>query len=411
MGRDETKMTSQPYRLAVYHNQRAGGARRVVHGQIKQLHARGYQIDLFSLSMAQSDFMPLSPYAEHEFVFNYDMPALFKQRIPFITPYLHAYQIITGLRRMESVLKEIASMIDQREYNAVLVHDCPYSFIPPILKYLHTPSLLYVHSMPYRLYDPDSPTHSLIERIKANYYYLARRYVADYRHRLESENLKAASLVLANSFFTKELLYQRYGVMGRTLHPGVDVELFHPLGKGYHDSVLSVGSLHWMKGHRLVIEAVAQIPESIRPRVLIATTDANDAEATLLQALASNGGVNLEITQIQDDARLVEVYNQAVCVVCGFFVEPFGLVPLEAMACGTPVVAVCEGGLRESVIDGVNGLLVERDIDDFSEAIQRLIVDPQLRRELGTKGAEIVRERWSWYYVNNKLERFLQIVI
>ena len=57
----------------------------------------------------------------------------------------------------------------------------------------------------------------------------------------------------------------------------------------------------------------------------------------------------------------MDLYNSAKAVVYAPMMEPFGLVAIEAMACGTPVVGVKEGGLRESIIDGHNGLLIDRD--------------------------------------------------
>ena len=82
--------------------------------------------------------------------------------------------------------------------------------------------------------------------------------------------------------------------------------------------------------------------------------------------------------------------------------EPFGLAPLEASACGLPVVAVAEGGVRESVIDGLNGLLVQHQPEAIAHAIQRLVQDKNLAAQLSENGSKIVEEKWS---VNSAVER------
>jgi glycosyltransferase involved in cell wall biosynthesis len=87
--------------------------------------------------------------------------------------------------------------------------------------------------------------------------------------------------------------------------------------------------------------------------------------------------------------------------------EPFGLAPLEANACGLPVVAVAEGGLRETIIDGVNGFLVQHQPQMMADAIQRLAHDKDLAAQLGKNGSRIVQEKWSVNAAVERLERQL----
>ena len=88
--------------------------------------------------------------------------------------------------------------------------------------------------------------------------------------------------------------------------------------------------------------------------------------------------------------------------------ESFGIPPLEAMAAGLPVVAARAGGVVETVVDGVTGLLVEReDPDALAEALVRLIRDPELRRTLGEAGRRRAAEIFSWSSIAEELERVL----
>jgi glycosyltransferase involved in cell wall biosynthesis len=87
--------------------------------------------------------------------------------------------------------------------------------------------------------------------------------------------------------------------------------------------------------------------------------------------------------------------------------EPFGLVPLEAMACGTPVVGVQEGGVQESILHKHTGLLVDRDPVQFAAAVQNLLSNPALASEYGRNGREHVLRHWTWDQSVAALEDFL----
>ena len=77
--------------------------------------------------------------------------------------------------------------------------------------------------------------------------------------------------------------------------------------------------------------------------------------------------------------------------------EPFGIVPLEAMGCGVPVVASAVGGLVDTVVDGLTGRFVPpRDAASASAVIEELLRRPHLLREMGMEGTRRVRRRYSW---------------
>ncbi len=104
-------------------------------------------------------------------------------------------------------------------------------------------------------------------------------------------------------------------------------------------------------------------------------------------------------------------YNRARLCVYAPYLEPFGLVPLEAMACGTPVVAVKEGGIRESVVHGETGILTERDEAAFADAVTTLLFDGTKSTQMGHRGIEAIHDFWTLEHAGERLLGHLQRVV
>jgi glycosyltransferase involved in cell wall biosynthesis len=126
---------------------------------------------------------------------------------------------------------------------------------------------------------------------------------------------------------------------------------------------------------------------------------AADPEAQRLRALADELGVGERLVlrgRVGRDA-MPGLFRSADAVVCVPWYEPFGIVPLEAMACGVPVIATAVGGQIDSVVHGVTGDHVPpRDPAALARAIRRLLQDPGRRREYGANGAERARLRYGF---------------
>ncbi len=201
----------------------------------------------------------------------------------------------------------------------------------------------------------------------------------------------------------------------RIVPPGVDHALFAPrpreearrrLHLAGARLVLFVGRLQPHKGPdvaiRTLAEAVARDPEATRDAVLAVvggpSGDSPGAEVARLMNLASALGVEERVMFFppQPQARLADFYAAAEAVLVPSRSESFGLVALEAQACGTPVVAAAVGGLRFVVVDGATGFLVEgHDPGDHADRLLRILRDPGLARRLGEGGALHSRS-FSW---------------
>jgi D-inositol-3-phosphate glycosyltransferase len=240
----------------------------------------------------------------------------------------------------------------------------------------------------------------------------------------EEQVVEAADRLLANTDDEAEELISLYGAQPAkvgVVNPGVDLDMFSPadqlvarkaLGLRPDAIVLAfVGRIQPLKAPDILIRAAARMLEkepSLRDRLVVAIIggpSGNGMEHPESHAqLARELGIYDVTWFVKPMARaaLADWYRAASVVCVPSYSESFGLVALEAQACGTPVVAAAVGGLTTAVADGVTGLLVPgHDIGDFADALRRIATDPQLRetmsraavRHAGHFGWELTAEK------------------
>jgi glycosyltransferase involved in cell wall biosynthesis len=188
---------------------------------------------------------------------------------------------------------------------------------------------------------------------------------------------------------------------------GVDLELFNPGSPPEETArprILSVGRLVERKGFDLLIRALRRVSDA--ELVIAGGPPAkaldDDPEAGRLRALAAKLNVASRVRLIGQvpHTDMPALLRSATVVACVPWYEPFGIVPLEAMACGVPVVATAVGGLADTVVDGVTGVLVPpRRPDLLALALNRLLADPVQRDAYGVAGTDRARSRYSWQRV------------
>jgi len=187
---------------------------------------------------------------------------------------------------------------------------------------------------------------------------------------------------------------------------GVDLGRFAPAGPSEerHPALrrlVIVSRLVERKGIGNAICALARLPDA---ELVVAggppaSELASDPEARRFGALARRLGVEGRVRLLGrvDHARVPALLRSADVAVCVPWYEPFGIVPLEAMACGVPVVASAVGGLVDSVVHGETGLLVPpRDPEELARALRSLLADPERRRAFGEAGVRRARSRYGW---------------
>jgi glycosyltransferase involved in cell wall biosynthesis len=131
------------------------------------------------------------------------------------------------------------------------------------------------------------------------------------------------------------------------------------------------------------------------------------ADRDALAVTARRLEVEIAFDSQLSDHQLAVRYRQALATVCAARMEPFGLTALESMACGTPVVAIKEGGFLETMVDGETGLLVNANPEALAAGIATLASNPTEVERLGRQARAHVLRGWTWTQSAQRLEDIL----
>jgi D-inositol-3-phosphate glycosyltransferase len=264
------------------------------------------------------------------------------------------------------------------------------------------------HRLKHELELPLVTTFHTLDRVKAE---VGLADDVPLRPRVEAEVVRCADLVVASTFEEQDQLVRHYGAdpaRVEIITPGVDHRVFFPrdraaarrhIGLPPGPMVLFVGRIQPLKGADLAVRALAELADRRAMLVIVGGPSGPDGvnEVTALHALVAELGVEHRVRFVapRPHDQLADFYRAAdVCVVPSR-TESFGLVALEAAACGTPVVAANVGGLRFLVDHGVTGYLVDgREPRAFAELIDRVLrEDSDVMRAQAV--ARSARYRWS----------------
>ena len=244
--------------------------------------------------------------------------------------------------------------------------------------------------------------------------------------------LRSADRILANSRFTKELVH-KIGVDPDRIdivHPGCDSDRFRPHAPepdlrrrllGGHDGdrvVLTIGNLVARKGHDMVIRALPRLCRTI-PNVTYLIVGDGPYRTNLEQLAAATGVADRVVFAGRiADRDLPRVYSLGDVFVmpsreqadlCD--VEGFGLVFLEANACGKPVVGGRSGGVPDAIVEGQTGFLVDpHDVEEIAATLGRVLGNRELAHRLGQQGRERAVREFAWSRIGDHVQTIVESV-
>jgi len=249
--------------------------------------------------------------------------------------------------------------------------------------------------------------------------------VFNYRERNDTERriMQGATKVLATTPEQQEIVLHDYGIPENkiaVIPPGFDIGKFRPLDKADLQKltegrklparfVLSVGRIASNKAYDLLVKAMKPVVDKVPDANLVfaigsaTPTDDEQRQKRELQEIASSLGIQDKVLMYDHVKELESFYNAAEVYVMPSVYEPFGMVAIEAMACGTPAVVTDKSGLKFFLQDGTDALIVDpMDTQAMASAITSLLQDKQLRSSIASKGHETAVAGFTWENIVQK---------
>ena len=391
--------------IAVFHNLPSGGAKRALYGMLDYLIKSGHTVDAHVPSTANENFLPLTDLVENVNLYKVktSIGGSLYSSIKYVPPFIK--QI--SLRDLENTEKAIAETINSGDYDVVLCEQDQYTLSPFFLKYIKKPTAYYCQQ-PTR----DEAILKKLSEITKDQPNIFKKFVFNYADKrdlkIDIKNAGYATYILANSYFSRESILRGYGLNSYVSYLGIDTNLFRPIEILKEDFVLSVGTCTPTKGYDFIIKSLSLIEPEQRPRFVIAANHSVPEWKNYIEELAAKLEVKLEILDMVDDEKLLNLYNSAKVVLYAPYLEPFGLVPIESMGCGTPVIGVKEGGVRETVVHNKTGILVERDEKLFAKAVKETMEDTNKLEKMSQISVDTVNNFWTLKHAGERIEWHLE---
>lgn len=401
-------------KIAVWHNLPSGGGKRALYYHVRGLLERGHTVESWCPPTADQTYLPLGELiAEHVVPVDWQPRAEKKLAARLTTLRLDP---LTRIEALDRHCRRCAEEINAGGFDLLFANCSLYLAVTSIGRYVRLPKVIYLGEPTREFFEamPEPLWNALPPPAQS---YLSPSYLRDYlkdliktqtwRTMLREEvlNAKAFDTVLVNSFYSRESVLRAYGLDSKVCYLGIDAEKFVDLNLPRENYVVGLGAFVKLKNLEFALRSLAEIPKPRRPRLVWIGNSAYPPYLEEMKRLAVELEVDFEPhVKIADD-KLVEILNRAALMIYTSRLEPFGFAPLEANACGTPVLAVAEGGVRETIVDGLNGLLVDDDPRAMAAAITRLSDDREYARRLGQTGRQQVTERWSLEAAVERLEQ------
>jgi len=366
-------------KIAIFYNISFSGAKRAVFEHTKGLEALGNAVDIYTTDQANDIFSP-KVVASNAYFYKF-LPKEFK--IPILKRVKEDfYDTFILLKKLH---KKIARDIDKRNYDIVLIHTDIFTQAPFLLRYLKTKNV-------YFCLEPLKNAYEYSLKLNEDTFFINKIYENInrlIRKKIDFKNTLSATNILTISLFARERIIAAYDLYPRISYLGVDELVFKPQKIKKIKQVFFVADKDPIYGYDLALEAINLIPKEIRPELKIITWNKDNGKRLT-------------------DNDLSIMYSESIATLSLSRFDTFGLVPLESMACGVPVIALNVAGYREIILNNKTGFLVDFEAREISEKIIYCMNHPKEVKEMGENGRKWIKENWTWKIHTEKLNNLLR---
>lgn len=398
-------------KIAVWYNLPSGGGKRALYNHVLALQSCGHYLEAWTTDLSAESYLSLSRVIiEHSKPIKNELEKILKIRNP--------------LKRERSKIKllKIHSMdcideINRGCFDIVFANSCSITSVPFICYKSKIPVVLYLGEPDRKLFEAEGecniwqlPEFSFSLKGIRRFY---KDFLSNYSYRLSvREQIHAArsySAIFVNSLYSRESVKRAYGLDSAVCYLGVNELIFSPneaLDK--KSFVVGMGRISSAKSPETAISALSLISPDRRPSLIWISNDPVYDHLEKLVKFAVERKVDFKPLINIDDSEIVNVLSEASVMICTSRLEPFGLAPVEANMCGTAVIAVREGGFRESIVNNVNGFLVDDgNLSDMAGLIEKFCSDLKYSADMGKKAREYAITNWNFSAMADNIENAL----
>lgn len=349
------------FKIAMFYELDRGGARRAANEYARALRKFGHTVELFVVDSKERVHLKRFFTAVHLYKFT---PVIWTGK----NWIARLYRDTVELYRLYRLHKKIANDIQYGSFDFAFVHPSRFTQAPFLLRHVLIPKIYYCPEPLRMVYESIFAIPENLHPIKKAYEYVIRKI----RKYIDRKNLQGADTILTNSKYTKRNIARAYGLQSTVCRVGVDTTTFYRSAKKSID-IMFMGTKDSLEGYPLFQNALTLMKTKPTTFALIRG----------------------ESREISDD-QLRDYYSSARTVLCLNENEPFGLIPLEAMACGAVPIALSEGGYLESIQDGITGVLVKKNAKSLALTLENLLANTKKLEQMSMSAIQDTRKNWQW---------------